>query len=348
MKKVITIIILLVIVVIGINALKPSAPESNQFTIGAILPLSGPAAIWGENVKKGMDLALKDHPEIKVIYQDSEGKPANGVSAFNVLKEKKVNMMLSILSAVTVPVAQAAKEQKIPLFGTLTASDSVVNEYTTRYYSNAQDFAEPAFIIDDSPLKTAKNIAVLYRNDELGTNVLKKIEALSKQYGKDIVLTETFKPGETDFNTALLKVKNVKADVLLFVPVTPGEAVGIVKTARQLGITIPLIEESNVFADPNNRKELAGITFYTNSYNFSNEGTSEEFKTKYRNMHGSEANFAGAFGYDTLQMIARCIDQKDQITSCLRSIETFDGVTGKAKQIAPGDFNMPMKFEKVN
>lgn len=322
--------------------------NSGEFTIGAILPLSGPAAIWGENVRKGMDLALQDKPEIKVLYEDSKGVAADGVSAFNLLKEKKVNLMMSILSAVSVSVSKVANDQKMPLFATLTAADAVPNDYTTRYYSNAQNFAESAFTASTSPLIKVKKLAVLYRNDELGNAVEKKIEELSVANGKEVIFKDSFKPGETDFSTIVLKAKNANADALLFVPVTPGEAVGILKMAKQLNVTIPLVEESNVFADLKLREQVAGIEFYTNAYNFSAPDNALEFKKLYMDKYGTQPNFAVAFGYDAINLIYKCKDKKQSLQTCLRSQSQNEGVTGLATQIAAGDFNVPMHLEKVN
>lgn len=318
-----------------------------ELTIGAILPLSGPASIWGENVKNGMDLALQNHPNIKVLYEDSKGTPADGASAFHLLQSQDVDISLSILSAVSVPLSQLALTEKAPLFVTLTAADNIANDYTVRYYNDSSNFAGPSFTDPSSPLLKVKKIAVLHRNDDLGKSVLKQIQKLSVEHGKEIVHTDSFNPAEKDFLTALTKIKNTGAEALLFVPVTPGEAVGIVKMADQLKLNIPLIEASNVFADLANRSQVAGLTFYSNIYNFSLPENALEFKKLYREKYGKEPNFGAAYGYDTVNVLAKCETAKN-ILDCLRDMKQIDGVIGTATQILPGDFNVPLEFNRVN
>lgn len=320
-----------------------------QLTVGAILPLSGPAAIWGENVQKGIHLALENKKGVHVIYEDSKGKPAEGVSAFHSLKAKKADIMLSVLSAVSIPVSKVAEEEKVPLFATLTAADGIVNPYTVRYYSNASNFASPSFTDPLSPILTTKKIAVLYRNDDLGKSVQNNILKLAQSKNIEVTLIESFNPGEVDFNTAISKVKNSKAEALVFVPVTPSEAIGIVKTAKTLSLNIPLVEASNVFADISTRDSVPESEFYTNVYSFakSDDPSVIDFKKKYRAKYNSDPNFAVAFGYDAANMLYACKDRKDDILKCLKGNKTNTGITGLATQIADGDFNVPMVFDEV-
>lgn len=350
MKKTTKVVLSLVIIaalasLIGFR----KSPADSTLTVGAILPLSGPASIWGENVQKGIELALLDKPDMKIIYEDSKGKPADGITAYQVLKTKNADIMLSALSTVSIPVSKAANEDKFPLFATLTAADGIVNPYTVRYYSNASNFASPAFADPVSPLKKAKSIAMLYRNDDLGKSVFNRIAEQAKDSGIRIVASESFNPNETDFNTHITKLKNAASDALLFVPVTPGEATGIVKAAKALSLNIPLIEASNVFADMSTRKEVAGIPFYSNVYLFSKSDNQNviNFKKKFAERYGGEPNFAVAFGYDAANLIYSCRDKKDAILDCIRSNKTNEGITGLATQIADGDFNVPMIFDTV-
>lgn len=357
MKKIIIVVALVVIIIlIGIFSNKPAQQGVvGDFIIGAALPLTGPAALWGETVKNGMELALAETSGIKVLYEDTKGAPADGVSAFNRLQEQGVNLTLSEISAVSVPLSKIALEKKLPLFVTLVAASSsvVVNDYTIRYYTDPAHYAGPSFTSDISPVKTAKKLAVLYRNDELGTSVKDEIRSLSAYYGKEIVFIDSFKPAETDFSTHLSKVKASGADVLLFVPATPGEAIGIVKTYARLGLTMPLVETSAVFADAGNREQVKGIPFYSTSYDFSLDSPeSAAFRQKYVSKFGKEPNFGAAFGYDILGLINQCKDKGDgpqkDVRACIRGITSNKGIAAMATQVLPGDFVATMHLEKVN
>lgn len=351
MKKIIwAVIVIIVIVLVILSASGKSKPNTTSFTVGAVLPLTGPAALWGETVKNGMELALQENKGITVLYEDSKSTAADGISAFNALQNKGVDLTVSETSLVAVPLAKIALERKLPLLVTLAATEhsKIVNEYTSRYYTDPTNYATPTFTDSISPVLTAKKIAIVHRNDELGVSVKDKIVELVAQNKKEIVLQESFMPNEKDYHTVLTKVKNSGADAFIFVVASPAEAVGIVKTAKELNITIPMVESSGVFADVATRAQVAGIPFYSTSYDFSLPDKAVEFKTKYMAKFGKEPNFGSAFGYDMITLIERCKDQKTSVQACLNSVTEINGVAGTAHQTAPGDFVVKMHLEKVN
>jgi hypothetical protein len=44
--------------------------ESPTLRLGAILPLSGDMASWGQNIRRGIDLALAESPNLSITYED--------------------------------------------------------------------------------------------------------------------------------------------------------------------------------------------------------------------------------------------------------------------------------------
>jgi len=343
-------VIILILIVIIVSRSNKDSSVNGQFTVGAVLPMTGPAALWGETVKNGMELALTKTPDIKILYQDSKSAAADGISAFNLLQTQGVDLTVSELSIVSVPLSKIALEKKVPLLVTLVAaeSSSVVNEFTSRYYTNPDNYASPAFTSPISPVQTAKKIAVLYRNDELGVSVMNRIKELSTQNGKTIVLLESFKPAEADFSTVMSKVKNSGADAFIFVVSTPGEALGIIKMATQLRLGMPIIESSGVFADLNTRAQVGSTTLYSTSYDFTLPDHATAFKTAYKAQFGKDPNFGAAFGYDIVNLIDRCISEKESVRECLTKVDKIDGIAGTASQVVPGDFVVDMHLEKVN
>jgi branched-chain amino acid transport system substrate-binding protein len=338
------IIVLIIVVVWSGNTSK----NSKDLTVGAVVSLTGPAAVWGESFKNGAEMALEGKTGIKVLFEDSKGVPADGISAFDRLQMQKVDISVSILSAVSATLSKTASERKLPLLASMTTADGIANDYTVRYFNNVNMYAEPAFTAPISPVIKAKKIAFIYRTDELGVSTLRRVKELSAQYEKDLVFTDTFKPNESDFLTILSKVKASGAEVLLFTDATPVEGVGILKKATQLKLNIPIVEASGVFGDLSNRKQVEGIPFYSTAFDFVYIDKSMDFKTKYLAKYGKEANYGAAFGYDSINLLYQCKDQKDAVLKCLRNMKQITGVSGTANQVAPGDFVVSMHLEKVN
>jgi len=324
---------------------QPSAPNETT-KIGAILALSGPSSVWGESMKNGMEIALKNHSELDIIYEDSKGNAADGISAYQKMKMQDIDVYVTSLSVVSVPLAKLARDDKKGVVITQSAANNITNEYAYRYYTDANHFAMPAFENPISPLKNANRLAVIYRKDEYAQSVDEKILELAAQQGKEIVFNESYAPNETDFSTILTKAQQKNPGALLFVPTPPSESLALLRKVQELDFNIPIIEVSNVQSDPDTQAQSPNITFYTNQFAFSAPGNSEEFKQEYRAMYGKEPNFMSAFGYDIVNLIASC--EGNDLKVCLDNRTEVSGVTGRATNITNHDIVIPMDLVKVH
>jgi len=351
MKNKFTLFVVLAIIIVAILAIVyvftlQTPAQSSTTKIGAILALSGPSTVWGESMKNGMELALQNHPELEVIYEDSKGTAADGISAYQKMKIQDVDVYVTSLSIVSVPLAKLAKDDKKGVVITQSAANNITNEYAYRYYTDANHFALPSFQNPISPLKNASRLAVIYRKDEYAQSVDEKIQELAAEQGKQVVFNESYTPNETDFSTILTKAQETNPDALLFVPTPPSESLALLKKVQELDFNIPIVEVSNVQSDPETQAKSPNITFYTNQFAFSTPGNSEDFKQNYRAKYNKEPNFMSAFGYDIVNLIASCDGQ--QIKQCLDSKTEVSGVTGTAVGITNHDILIPMDLVKVH
>jgi len=357
MMKNLKLLVIIVIVLIAVAFLfgvysNPNASfvasqnTRENITIGAVLALSGPSSVWGESVQSGMELALEDHPNINILYEDSKGAAADGVTAYQKLKLSNPDIFVSALSIVSVPLASLAKEDKKVMVITQSAANNITNEYVFRYYTDANHFATPSFESEISPLKGVKKLAIVFRNDEYAKSVAEKVKELAAEQGKEIVFMEAYTPNETDFSSILLKAKGSNPEALLFIPTPPSESLAILKEVVELDFNIPIVEVSNVQSDPQTQAKAPQITFYTNEFAFSIPGNSELFKQKYKLKYGKEPNFVAAFGFDIINLIASC--KKSEIKECLENKKEVRGVTGVATVIKNNDIVLPMYLVKVH
>ncbi len=92
-KWVLGIIAVVILVVIGYSVSNKQPTETGPIKIGVLVPLTGEAASWGQNLLAGAELAQKEindagginGREIKLITEDDQCKAATGVSAINKL-----------------------------------------------------------------------------------------------------------------------------------------------------------------------------------------------------------------------------------------------------------------------
>lgn len=349
-KLVVGIIVVVAIVAIGYFVSKgPSKLLSiKSIKVGTILPLSGSAAVLGEPLKNGLDLALKDKQNISVIHEDSKAVPAEGVSAYQKLISQGVGVVVSAYSGVSVPLTSLATQNKVPLIMTIVAADKVTNEYAYRYYAKPSSYVDPAFYDVISPLKDITNLAILYRNDEFGKSVSDILTRTATKNNKKVLISEAYTVNEIDFSTSLLKLKAQRPQAILFVAGTPSEAVGIVKKASELKIDAVLVEASAALSDPEVQKQTPTTTYYTTSFKFSLPEDNPEFKKQYKDAYNTKPNFAAAFGYDIGNLIARCAESKTEIQTCLDQTKKVDGITGPIINIVNHEINPLMFLMKVN
>src|SRR3990167_1877096 len=77
--------------------------EEDVIKIGAILPLTGDVAIYGNNTKEGIDLAVEEinkhgginGKNIRILYEDSKAEPRTGVTVLqNLISKDKVQVII--------------------------------------------------------------------------------------------------------------------------------------------------------------------------------------------------------------------------------------------------------------
>ena len=208
-------------------ALTPVRAQDAPLVLGALLPLTGPAAPIGEEQRRGVEFAVDrinaaggvaGH-RVEMRYEDSQGKPDIGVLSFNKLIDyDDVPAVLSAFSSVGIAVAPIATRRE----------RLVVNPGAQ---SNQLGGASP-YLLNTIPLVAdetkvmaryiyetldAKNVAVIYENAAAGTDgrndFVRDFEAL----GGRIVADEAIEFGQTNYRPTLLKVAAAKPDLVYLV-----------------------------------------------------------------------------------------------------------------------------------
>ncbi len=349
--------LVLVGVLIFVGCAKQSSQEEKYLKIGAILPLSGPAAIWGESIRNGMELAKQEltakNLSIKIIYEDSQAKPSVGLSAYNKLvQEDHVNMIVSAFSRVSVPLISLVNQDRVPLVMTLVSAKGVTTKspYAFRFYSPEKDYAAPSFEV---LRKGYTSIGLLYLNDEYGTSVAQAIRDKAVESNILILIEESFEPETTDFRTQLLKIKRKNPQALLFVGAVPVEVVNAVKQVKEMQLSSVFFE-----ASPNlgvaSVRETAGKSaegVFTLAYPFTLGSTGIDFTEKYRIKYGEAPLYTAGMGYDMAMLVAKASESKAMTGSVLvekiMALNSFDSTNGPV-QIQPNrEINPPLYVVKI-
>lgn len=166
--------------------------------------------------------------------------------------------------------------------------------------------------------------------------------------GGEIVQTQSYQSGDTDFTALLTSLLGQEFD-LLYIPGYYTETGLIIKQARELGITQPIMGGDGYHSDT--LVELAGaanasdIYFTTHFAAESDNPKVQEFLTAYEEKFGRTADTFAALGYDAVGLLIDAIERagstdRDAIQQALAETENFEGVTGT---FSMDEFHNPTK-----
>ncbi|RJQ59354.1 MAG: hypothetical protein C4530_09255 [Desulfobacteraceae bacterium] len=189
-----------------------------RYSIGCLLPLSGPYALYGNRAFKGIELALNifsstpSNPSFNLIVKDTRSDPDRTQEAVAELHAENVAAILGPIAA-AVPAAFEAQDRKIPIL-TWTQEDHIplIGDYVFR------NFITPKMQVDSLVEYAMGNLgylrfAVLYPDEPYGTTYMNLFWDAVVAKGGQIVGAEAYDPGQTDFAEPIKKLAGLYYEV---------------------------------------------------------------------------------------------------------------------------------------
>jgi branched-chain amino acid transport system substrate-binding protein len=356
----IAVVVILAVVLIVMQIRK----EEKEIKIGVLIPLTGGSAKYGEDIKRGYDLAVEEinnkggikGRKIRLIYEDDEGKPEKAVAAAQKLiqRDKVIAILGPLWSSPTLAVAPIAEKNKVILLTSGASSPKITyagdyifrNEISDEY--GARESAKLYFNAG------FKRIAVIYVNNDYGVGVKDVTTKIYKELGGEITAVETFEQDEKDFHTQLLKIKKSHPEAILIVSYK--EAILILKQMKELGIRAqilgtPLFEDPEIIEKVGDIAEGAIYSYYGTFDPESQDLKVREFIQKFKGKYGVEPEYYAPIGYDAVKILALAIEKggfkPEQIKEALYQIKDFPGISGVTSFDENGDVIKPVILKTV-
>ena len=365
-RKIITFAFLSVIIVLiaGLSACErisqitqPTTPQmtdpSKEISIGVVLPLTGRLAdAFGVPISQGFELALSEinaaHPsgiKLKFIIKDDQSTIDGAVEAFNKLIEEGVSVNLgpatSSQTEMTFPVAQ--ENQVVAMSPTSSARGlSAIGDYVFRV-ALTTDKLIPSGIEVTQPKLGYQRAATMYDETDLfSTDGDASVQEELVAKGVEVITTEIFKSGDTDFSQQLTRIQTLNPDVI-FVSCLSPEKPAILMQGRELGISAPFIVRTLTAADVQAAGAAAegAMTFVGWGAALDTPGN-QAFVENYNTQFKIELTNYAARSYATLHILAEAIANAKSIDAAsirdaLASIKDLDTILGKFSFNADGD-----------
>jgi branched-chain amino acid transport system substrate-binding protein len=183
--------------------------------VGCLLPLSGPFALYGQEVLNGLELGFDIFQEneeslssMELVIRDTEGDPETAIEAIKELavKEKALVTIGPLISKVAEGVVEKAQELGMPII-TLSQSDAITKkgEMVFQNCLNPEDQLRSLVnkVMGEMGLK---RFAILYPANSYGKYFMNKLWDKVESNGGVITAVESYDPKSTDFAVEIKKM----------------------------------------------------------------------------------------------------------------------------------------------
>jgi len=357
---IIGIVVVALIIVFSVRR-PPKQPE--VIKIGAILPLTGPAAEWGENQKEGMELAIEEINEgggingkrVVMVVEDDKSDPKTAVSAFNkIVMEDRPAVIFTLQSSVSMALAPLANKNKIVLIASAAHPDLVKSgKYVFRCYPTSAYITE--MLVEKAvPRFDIKEIYILYINDDYGVSMKEMFKTLFTKKGGKIIGEDSFEKTQKDFRSVITKVlsRRVKA---LYIP-GYGKALGrLLKQLKEMGYKGRILSTQEVsYVDVLSiaKEGAEGVIYVDMPFDpKSKEEKVQKFVKKFIARYGREPILDASIGYDMTKMLAEVIKKygysADKIKEGLLEVQKFQGILGTLKMAPSREVMYPLVLKII-
>lgn len=330
--------------------------------IGVYLPLTGQNAFGGQLELEGVQLALKDMPEvlgrpIELVVVDNKSDKVEAANAVKRLveRDKVVALIGTYGSSLAMAGAEVAEKAKVPGVGTSCTSPLVTqgkkHYFRACFIDPYQGAAAATYAYENLGLRKAAVLMDMTNDYAVGLSSF--FTRSFKKLGGEVVANLKYSSGDQDFTAQLTELIAKKPEIV-FMPAYFAEGAIIMKQARELGATFRLMG-ADAMDNPDTVK-LAGkaaegflhTTFPYDAKMPNMSAEAKKFTEAWNKAYPEkETNVNGALGYNCLFLIVDAIKRANSaepaaITKALAATKNLVTPLGTLTINASHDAEMPV------
>jgi branched-chain amino acid transport system substrate-binding protein len=328
--------------------------STKDIKIGMVYELTGNTASFGTSAANGAKLAFKEinahggvlGKQIQIVTADNKGEPSESANAMTKLinQDKVVAITGFTVSSCGIAGSTVSEDFKIPFVAAATVNPKVtvdersgkVKDYTFRacFIDSFQGSVGANFAFNS--LKKVRAAILIDSSSDYSKGMAQIFKSAFTDKGGKIIAEESYLQKNQDYKAILTKIKATNPE-LLYVPGYYDDVGKIVKQARELGITIPILG-GDAWDSPT-LVELAGSqalnnTYFTNFYSVEDKNPrSNNFAEAYKQEYGQIPDSMAAMGYDAAYLLVDAIQRANsteasKIREALAATKNFNSVSG--------------------
>ncbi len=320
-------IVALTIGLSGCEKIAPMVPDDTttmpemmdgEVPIGVAVARTGPfAEPYGLPMHRGFELAREEinmltDANITFVPADTHSTVEGAVAAVQGLVDQGVPAIVGVgISTQLKEAFPIAQENGVVAFSSISSAAglSALGDYIFRT-GLATNLANPAGVMATQEQLGYTKVAAIYdAADAYSTSSYEEIVKALEASGVEILASETFQTGDTDFSTQLTSIMDMTPEALFISALAP-EMVQIIVQAREIGIpnSVHLIVPDLTRDEVQKAGAAAeGAITFTNWSSTSDTPGNQAFVQNYRAKHGIEPEPWAAQSYATLYILANAI-----------------------------------------
>jgi len=328
--------------------------SSKDIKIGILDELTGSNATFGTSAANGAKMAIKEAnakggvlgKQIQAVVADNKSEPSESANAMTKLatQDKVVAVTGIFASSNAIAASSVAEASKLPFIAVGATNPKVTMDEATgkvKNYSFRVCFIDPFqgtvganFVLNT--LKLNKAVILVDNSSDYSKGLSAFFKTAFTKGGGNILAEEAYLQKDQDFKTILTKVKALNADVI-YVPGYYEEVGKIVKQAREMGITAPIVGGDGW--DSPKLVEIGGAaalnnTYFTNHYSVDDTSpAAQAFVQAYKKEYGQAPDAMAVLGYDAANVLIDAIKragstEPEKIREALAATKDYPAITG--------------------
>lgn len=309
--------------------------------VGYITPMSGPRALFGADAQDGVTLAFEhlrkqgEQPLFSLSFEDSQGDPQKGVSAYRKLLHDHVKLVITQNSNVSMAIAPLTAKSEVIQLGVTTTADAYSSPHDNTFRLNGALRPEADVLADalKESFDSDSKVAIFTLEDQYPMSLRGNLLAVLSERGIAPKVDELFGPEESDFRTILTKAKSTGCTHFVFLAYATQGGV-LIKQLREI-IPSAKFRFGNSSVRGADFFEAAGpaadgvlVSFMDVDHG---HPAAREFKDRFK----KEVSNTSANAYDAVFIVQRVFRecQNDLTAACLKpalfKVKDYNGLSGR-------------------
>jgi branched-chain amino acid transport system substrate-binding protein len=323
--------------------------------LGAIVSRSGAAAVYGERVTHGFDLAVDEIDRaggvrgrpIALLYRDDATNAEVGMSVVRELVEReRVPVVLGAVSSpVTLRIASFCDSEHVLLLSPSASAPQIsqAGEYVFRTYPS--DDLEGASMAEFARDLGLDRVAVLAVDTDYGRSLAGVFEKRFTEAGGTIVGTYPFAEGDAAALRAVVTAIGAAEPRGLYLPAYVADVATALRLLRDAGVHPIVLGTSAITDDLPRLAGAAAENVVVPRPAFDPDGDNPQaraFAAAYLARYGDPPDVYAAHAYDTMKVLAEAAERAgswhpEELRRALLHIDNFEGTTGRMAFDPNGD-----------